>query len=735
MLQSISATSNALVLLSYTAVFAFITTLVFSHLGFEKVSNSSNSFKWPLYLFIASIFSLFPYFILFENSYVNFSNEGDYTIPVLNYLATSHPGGVFSHSFSGGSDVYALTLSGQQYILPERTLLEFLPLWLVILIHKIGVYSIGFWGAYLLCYSLPGVSRQVASSIAILSIYLVFHQDETFGRVFGIYAVPMVVYLTVVKLEDKRHYFYLVAAAAITAMLPPIHDVPNVIIACVAVWIIVSRKKQMRFAISMIALISASIANWHELIYGMAQVSRFSEKGMSILTDPPWIQTVISGLLSVTSLTHNLAIVLGLSALIILLIRRHSFAKHAMQGLGAGMLLYVSCFIIPWQEIGLESVSRITKGNWSRFLLPVLLPIAAIGFSTIPMAEWQGKKYRGLHPVFICIALTASLIVSQRGTMVFNLIHAGGQAQYHSVRNLAKPDWLGNSPARTVTIGSGFIKPGVASGFYGLDSIDGKIQFAPKRLTEFVRMTSRDHKMGYYPQLSGDYTYFDWKSLGFNIADIGDIDLLRIANVGFVLSPFPLSGKGLKKVSGPVGLRKYYIAQSSRAEKIAYYRRRWKQALRPDDLFVYSTRPIPRVFTASRIVSMPDQADNQTYIELIKKHALQDGAVIRTTDANSLSTLKIGTFIVGGFQLVQDSVQVEVSAKESGLLMVNIPYLPFWRAWGDGKELKIVPANMIHMAIPILAGTKKVVLRYCRPLLRERLFNTLGVARSCPTRD
>ena len=67
--------------------------------------------------------------------------------------------------------------------------------------------------------------------------------------------------------------------------------------------------------------------------------------------------------------------------------------------------------------------------------------------------------------------------------------------------------------------------------------------------------------------------------------------------------------------------------------------------------------------------------------------------------------------------------------------MVNIPYLPFWRAWGDGKELKIVPANMIHMAIPILAGTKKVVLRYCRPLLRERLSNTLGVARSCPTRE
>jgi len=71
--------------------------------------------------------------------------------------------------------------------------------------------------------------------------------------------------------------------------------------------------------------------------------------------------------------------------------------------------------------------------------------------------------------------------------------------------------------------------------------------------------------------------------------------------------------------------------------------------------------------------------------------------------------------------MVADGFDIKLKASKGGLVLINNSYLPYWKAWGDGKSLKVVPANAIQMAIAILPGTKQLKVRYKRPLLREKI--------------
>lgn len=61
-----------------------------------------------------------------------------------------------------------------------------------------------------------------------------------------------------------------------------------------------------------------------------------------------------------------------------------------------------------------------------------------------------------------------------------------------------------------------------------------------------------------------------------------------------------------------------------------------------------------------------------------------------------------------------DSTSLEgtITAKESGLLFLTIPYTEGWYAWVDGEEAEITPVNDALMAIKLDAGKHNVRIRY-----------------------
>ena len=76
--------------------------------------------------------------------------------------------------------------------------------------------------------------------------------------------------------------------------------------------------------------------------------------------------------------------------------------------------------------------------------------------------------------------------------------------------------------------------------------------------------------------------------------------------------------------------------------------------------------------------------------------------------------------------VVKNGFDVLVEKGTSGVLIVNIPHLPFWKAYSNGIELPVVPANEIHMAVNIPNSAQFISIRYGRPLLRETVLNFLN---------
>ena len=118
--------------------------------------------------FILSLFLFVPYYFLFRKYRAAFSTRravyalsvlwmtaltaeyfifGPYsfaasdtdsrTISFLYYLARIHPGGQFAHEIAGGQDL-TLIFPGSQFISPERWLLGFLDIWVVLFLHKLS---------------------------------------------------------------------------------------------------------------------------------------------------------------------------------------------------------------------------------------------------------------------------------------------------------------------------------------------------------------------------------------------------------------------------------------------------------------------------------------------------------------------------------------------------------------------------------------------------------------------
>jgi uncharacterized membrane protein YfhO len=145
----------------------------------------------------------------------------------------------------------------------------------------------------------------------------------------------------------------------------------------------------------------------------------------------------------------------------------------------------------------------------------------------------------------------------------------------------------------------------------------------------------------------------------------------------------------------------------------------------PGEHFIYELPTVlPRVYTAKGVVSVSETLTKRQRIKRILEAAPDGNIVVNAMYAETLSTP--GSLKVVKSQKVRDGFDIDVTAPDGGVVVINTPYLPFWQAFGDdGKPLTVTPANVIHMAVAVPPGTKNVKVRYNRPLLRDKLAAAL----------
>lgn len=68
-------------------------------------------------------------------------------------------------------------------------------------------------------------------------------------------------------------------------------------------------------------------------------------------------------------------------------------------------------------------------------------------------------------------------------------------------------------------------------------------------------------------------------------------------------------------------------------------------------------------------------------------------------------------------KITSNSVSGEITLNEDKILVLSIPYSHGWSATVNGKEVELLQANSMYMAIPLTAGTHNIQLNYKTPLL------------------
>jgi hypothetical protein len=664
----------------------------------------------------------FEFYILGPYSFIEMSHEGNLNPPVDYYLAHHFDGGKFSHQFGGGQDLF-IFLPGMQYLNIDALLQSIFPFWVVILLHKIYFSTLGFFGAYLIARHHAPDHRTIA--VAIAAIFPVTHEyllnfSTNWGTGFA--AVPLAVYACTIATHKKNLLPIAAFTGVILSAADPVHVFPALAVAVIG-YVIFNPQIFIKKALLVFSLyIFLSLIVWHEFIY--ANATLLSEtarliKGGADATD--FFEALFKGL-SVLYSWMTLPFGLFLVGLILLgASRSHLLPRGAFVFLWI-ILSYIIAKILPWERFGLDPISKLSHNYMLLSITVLFIPVlteAVKKFNETSNGLQISHKRVRLDGCILALALSVLTFNKAQNFAMFGWF--GGQSSIFGFEKLSDSSWKPKEPFRAVTL---FERPPAnnIAGMYNIDSFDGQPSLYLDRWAKYW-----DHVQKVPNSVQRTRVGLNWARWNGQTYDIDSqvrLDLLGVANVRFLLSALPLKSGNLKLVFAPTKSDITLARPVTFASKTEFIDFRLRRIFDPGELYIYELENfLPRVFSASSIDYVSNSITQAGLHKRVSLMAPSRKAVILHRFKKSLPTVK--AVEITTWKKVVDGFDIKIKAPEGGVIIINNSYLPFWKAWGDGKLLKIVPANGIHMAVGIPPDTANIQVRYKRLLLREKIMGAL----------
>jgi len=662
------------------------------------------------------------YFIFGPNSFIAMDSDSR-NISFLYYLARIHQGGQFAHEIAGGQDL-SVILPGTQYLVPEKLLLHFLDPWIVVWLHKMMIGTLAFSGSYLLA---RGISDNVDrfAAVGAASVFPVWHDylgnySLEFGTGFA--AVPLAVYASVVCVNRKNFFTWVLVAGGLLALAQPMKVFPAALLATACALLLYDKRNIGKTTAAFSFFILLSVVNWHEVLYGMLLLVDQTTRGYGSEQDVVDLTQVVWKFYG-RSFQNWFVVGLLILSTGMLLFRGEWLGKAAAGSIILFSTGFFAAELFPWQAFGLSFINRIEHA-YMFLALPVLtVPIAAKAFSA-PQGEQSLGAGRAKNRSMAVALLSASfcLLLWNKFLNGAWFVALGGQSSSFGFVELQNQDWKTERYGRVVTLFD-VPPPNITATCYGIDSFDGTILLNPKPWNDYwasiKKLPLPTRRVATRPSV--DWRY--WNGRTYAAGENFQLDLLRIANVKYLISALPLTGDGLKllrsvdRSAWPKTRPSFFPGYAS------YFKTRLQRIFDPGGQYIYAlSGALPRVFAATGVEVVENDISTGALHARVSKAAPAGRAVVRAGNADKLRNLS--RLEVLSYDKVVDGYDVTVSAPKGGILMVNNVYLPYWRALVGGKALSVVPANGIHMAVTLPPGTKCVRFRYQRPLLREILFGS-----------
>ena len=621
------------------------------------------------------------------------------------YLA-AHGSQTFLPELMGGVDRFGVGRIGGEYVSLRLLLLHMLPLWSVVVVFRFAVTAVALLGVYLFARRLLGASPALALALgALYSIAFDFTCTLTFLYGFSLSAMPLLFY---VLFAGCWRATWLggagVVVVAIVTTADPVYWLPVSWICCLAIrlWL---PPRRVTFALGGLTALSVLwVANYADTLAGFLALLPYSARlsnpvtlGLSDMLGmhawwllrprlwlnqggPAFVAPVLVAVVGGVWWRHRDALVAAAAALVV---------AFAPPFLGA----------IPWRDVGLMPLASY-RWYWEYGAISIALLAGARG------ATGAGRALAApTVGIAIALALAMQVVVKQE-----NLNQAAGRGnltELADIPNLREASWRTDRDARVVAIPTQMDPNTLVA--YGFANLDGGATLVHRDLHTFwsagvMRGEPKPARellgFGFHPAFLGCCA-------PLHIDEIVDLDLLRLASVGYVVSRRQLQSVMLTQVSGPAG-------QSTL--------RGWRRALSwAPPAFVYRLEnPLPRVYAAAGVTTVPDGVPPATLMDHLRRDAINDSrAVVSVRDGAELSNVPTKARVLP-YSIRSDGIDVEVPDRAGALVVVGAPYLPWWTATTDnGTALTVRPANLIHMTVAVPSGVKTVSLRYARPLIRD----------------
>ncbi|NQU56554.1 MAG: hypothetical protein HQ513_04910 [Rhodospirillales bacterium] len=712
---------KSILLADGAGIVAFCVALLVLYRWRAKLTNPG------LFFLVWAAAWLFEYYFLGENSYIHMDDEGDHFVPYYLNLINNHLGGQFGHQFAGGNDIYSAFSPGIQLISPELVWLEYLPLWLAILLHKALVVSVGFWGAYLLCRKVT--KADVFTSAALGAVFTV----STHNLIYITYSIgssltflPMAIWVFVARSDDRHYWRYAIPFAIVLALyLDPTHVVEPMFaglgLAAVMLW-----KINIRVVASLVILLAFELINWGEPIYSLFVMSPLTQRGGIVDLSSVSVDRFYAVVQSMIGrVAENRSAYLAFGALAILWLKRDAMRWRWTLGILGIFVLFVVVSLFPFHQFGLAAISKLSH---QYVLLSVtalmLLPLARV--AEIPFFP-KGWKIASWHNAgsSIILALAIGMLVHFKVYNFSNLLYHGGQSQYQSIANLGATDWRPKEPFRVITLRVRDLgpEPAIAYGLYGLESFDVYQMLESEKRSVYYEAGIMKQGLttgGADPRLLVEWSRWQngiYRGIGEQVS----LNLLRIANVSNIISPLPIEENGIQLLAAP---DQPPMTKFDRSSNMAgYLKDRVARLFDFPEMYIYAIPDAyPQLYTADRVVYVSDEVSDVDFIKAVDGETAGPGRVIVTRQkARQTLGQTSASLSVKSFAQIKNGYRAQISAPDGGVVVVNTTALPFWRASADGISLPIVAVNQIQLAVRVPAGAERIVFQYSRPTLKGAL--------------
>jgi hypothetical protein len=661
------------------------------------------------------------YWIAGPFSYMAHGDEAAYSLASLVYSPDKYGDGRFWMGLAGGIDGVAPTNSARaNFISLDMLLFSTFPVWIAQAIHKILNFGIAYVGGYFLASAFSEnrlIQIICATAYTLMTPYIGF-TTMAMGSTYAL--IPLAIYVIVFRAKSESYFRYgllLTALAIGTGSF--FHGAPPLLIS-IGLLAIAFRPKQLIKILTMSSILFvALVANSSELVFRLADLDEKFREPLSVKSVSDFISQV-----DPTVLNPVLALTL-VSAFIGAIAYRDRDLLKVSLGYPILVCLIAILLSVPWDKIGVGFLESYSYTYLIAATLGFFIPIAALLLDKVSQNSVQWVRV-GFFPILLA-GIIGWLSLSKGTTLVFYLIN-GGVESIVAKRNFDRiPKSSGLSEHRTVTVPYRLV-PSMMS-IQGHSAFDGRATLINPRIMQFWNLGLNDVEKPdgtpvYNTYAQVGYHYFDYQCCAYiDLKSIVVPDLLRVANVKYMVSLIPLRGDGIKKIAGPSEDAFTPWDKQGQLSKITAGLR---EIFTPGDAYIYEiSDSLPRLFFATSLTAYEaHQIATPPFYREVAKAAMNRGILV---PADQLSRLHTSEDVLNSTPRItdvhrhRDDISVNVEAPEGGVLVFNQAWNKFWQVHIDDKPSVAVPVNGIHMAVKIQPGATLVKFSYRRETVPDKL--------------